>query len=77
MTRGWRRYVRQRVLVNLKDRSAIRGVLLDGRGPLHLANAELVGENGRPLERPARIDGAALIDLANIAWVQLIPTEEL
>lgn len=74
MRRGWRKLERRTVLVNLRSGSAIRGVLLDARRPLlQLTNAMLLEPDAK---EPARIDGIAAIDLAQVAWVQVLAPSE-
>lgn len=73
MRRGWHQFERCTVLVNLRSGSAIRGVLIDGRAPiLQLANAVLLEAEAEP----AKIDGTAAIDFAQVAWVQVLAPSE-
>jgi len=64
----WRRLpIRQRVLVNMKDR-AIAGILLRQAGDwLVLADAEL----HEPGARPAPMDGEIYIDRPRVAFIQV------
>jgi small nuclear ribonucleoprotein (snRNP)-like protein len=74
MRRGWRKLERRTVLVNLRNGSAIRGVLLDARAPLlQLANAVLLEPEAKDA---AKIDGTAAIDLSQVAWVQVLAPSE-
>jgi len=67
---GWVAFVRRRVVVNTIDGSAFDGILWDGRGPIVLRDAHVLGEHGQPLASPAKLDGEAIIDFARVAWVQ-------
>lgn len=71
MFRRWRRLgIHRRLLVNLTTDKAIAGVLMERRGPLLvLKNAQLL-EAGR---NPVRIDGEAIVDTANVDFIQVIP----
>lgn len=68
---GWRRYRRRRVIVNLKAGGALEGILYAApRGLLELrdATAHVEGRNGG-----VPIDGAPVVELANVEWVQVLP----
>lgn len=65
MRRHWP--IHHRVMVNLLDGSAVRGVLLDRRGPLIvLANAELL----EPGQQPAPMDGQVFIERTQVLFIQ-------
>lgn len=70
----WRRVaVHRRVLVNLKTGSAVRGVLVEARGPLLiLKDAELL-EAGR---EPTRLDGDTLVERSNVDFAQVFTGSE-
>ena len=64
--------IAQRVMVNLHDGAAIRGVLIDQKGPLLvLAHAELL-EPGQP---GAPMDGQVYIERSHVAFIQSMPAE--
>jgi hypothetical protein len=74
--RGWRRYVRRRILVTTIDRAVFVGILWDGRGPIVLRDARLVAEAGAALASPTPLDGEVIIDFDRVAWVQAPPASD-
>lgn len=60
---------RPRVIVPLRDGSALRGVLTQ-RGPrqLRLDDVEVFGTD--PNADPVRVDGAVFVDRRSIRWIQ-------
>lgn len=64
----WRRYVRQRVVVNLKSGAAVEGVLYRTGSPLEVKDATV----HEPGAEPAKADGSILIDRANVDYIQIV-----
>jgi hypothetical protein len=63
------------VIVNLKSGKALAGVLTAQRGPLvELRNAELYEAPGRP---PVPLDGAVVLERAEIEFVQVLGDREV
>lgn len=66
---GWRRYVRSRVVVNLRTGNAVAGVLYRcSRGLVEVKDA-VVHEPGAPA---AEADGVIVIELANVDYIQIV-----
>lgn len=67
---AWRRTaLRRRVIVNLKVGPAVEGVLVAKRGPLLVLADSTLLEAGRATP----IDGEAVIERSNVAFVQVRP----
>lgn len=70
---GWRTRLpirRQRVLINLDDDTAVRGVLLDARDAwLVLHHAELL----QPAQEPATLDGETWLPRTRVLFLQVMP----
>lgn len=64
----WRRYVRQRVVVNLKTGSAIEGVLYGTGQPLEVKDPTV----HEPGAEPAKADGSILVDRNNVDYIQIV-----
>lgn len=64
----------RRLIVNLTDGSAMRGVLVRSRGPwLVLEDAELLRVDAGAVSGAVRIDGTAYIERPQILFVQALP----
>lgn len=68
--RGWRRFLGQRILVNLKSGNAIVGVLWTAPrgGLLVLKGASLLDPAA---ESPVKLDGEAIIDVGEVDFAQV------
>lgn len=66
---GWRRYVRSRVVVNLKSGSAISGVLYRSDTTLLEIKNPTVHEPGA---EPASADGVMVVERVNVDYVQIV-----
>lgn len=64
----WRRYVRHRVVVNLKTGAAIQGVLYRTGNPLEVKDATVL----EPGAEPVQADGAIVIDRDNVDYIQIV-----
>jgi hypothetical protein len=63
---------RRRVLIPLKSGAALRGVLwASGDGLLVLKAAEYLEENHDPVP----VDGEAIVETANVEFVQVLPVD--
>jgi len=63
----------RRLIVNLADGSALRGILIQSRGPwLRLEDAELL-RSGSGVVETLRIDGSVFIERPRIAFIQVLP----
>lgn len=61
----------RRLIVNLLDGSAMRGILIRSRGPwLVLADSELLGADG---SGTVRVDGAVYLERPRVAFIQVLP----
>lgn len=61
----------RRLIVNLEDGSAIRGILIRSRGPwLVLAESELLRPDG---SGTVRVDGAVYVERPRVAFIQVLP----
>jgi len=70
MFSSWRRVaLHRRVLVNLKDAVAIRGVLFEARGPLLVLKDAYLLEAARD---PVRLDGDVIVERTNVSFAQVI-----
>lgn len=69
-SRGWRRFVGRRILVNLKSGNAIEGVLwtAPARGELLVLKAARLLVAG---ESPVKLDGEAIIDVGEVDFAQV------
>jgi hypothetical protein len=69
--RAYRRLALHRsVIVNLRSGNAVRGVLVDERGPLIEIRKASVFEPGKP--QPIEVDGTVVIERSNIDFVQVV-----
>jgi small nuclear ribonucleoprotein (snRNP)-like protein len=68
---GWRRWpICKRVLVNLDDGRAFRGILYHRRGPLLiLRDAELI----EPGAAPIAVDGEVIVERTRVSFIQVQP----
>lgn len=64
----WRRYVRKRAVVNLKNGAAIEGVLYRTGSPLEVKDATV----HEPGAEPAKADGVIVIDRDNVDYIQIV-----
>lgn len=66
---GWNPCLRQSVLLNLHDDTAIRGVLFTQRGRwLVLKRAELLQAN----QAPVPLDGDVVLECATVSFIQVV-----
>lgn len=74
--RTLRRYERVRVIVNTKDASAIRGVLLHVHHD-HLVLTQAQHLEGVPGEKPVVIEiaGEAVVPKRDVSFIQVLPPE--
>jgi hypothetical protein len=64
----------RRLVVNLTDGTALRGILIETRGPwLVLQDADLLRENPGGTASTVRVDGAVYLERPRIAFVQVLP----
>jgi len=64
----------KRLIVNLVDGSAMRGILIRSRGPwLVLANAELLRVDTATVAGAVPIDGTAYVERPRVLFVQVLP----
>jgi hypothetical protein len=64
----------QRIVVNLDDGTAIRGILTATRGPwLTLHDAALLRENAGGAASTVRIDGVVYLERPRVVFVQVLP----
>ena len=66
---SWRRYVRSRVVVNLKSDCAVEAVLYRQTGRLLELRDATIHEPGSP---PAKADGAIVVELSQVDYVQIV-----
>lgn len=67
--RGWRRYVRQRVVVNLLSDRAISGVLYRQEASLLVLKDATIHEPGAD---PVSADGEIVVELRNVDYIQIV-----
>ena len=64
----------RRLIVNLTDGSAMRGILIRSRGPwLVLAEAELLRVDSGAVTGAVRIDGMAYVERPRVLFIQVLP----
>jgi small nuclear ribonucleoprotein (snRNP)-like protein len=64
----------RRVVVNLDDGTALRGILTGTRGPwLTLVDADLLRENPSGAATAIRVDGAVYLERPRVLFVQVLP----
>lgn len=70
----WSPYpISQRVMVNLHDGSAIKGLLVRQRGPLLILAQAVLLEPGQ--DRASPMDGQVFIERSQVAFMQATPME--
>ena len=64
----------KRIVVNLDEGTAIRGILTGSRGPwLTLHDAALLRENAGGAAAAVRIDGVVYLERPRVVFVQVLP----
>lgn len=64
----------RRIVVNLTDGTAMRGILTGTRGPwLVLQDSDLLRENAGGVASAVRVDGVVYVERPRVVFVQVLP----